>query len=224
VAVRLIKFKKRLLWGSAILFVTVLGTVGTALYMVTRPLDLEFAQDPNAVEAHEANRKLKLLNEAQTTQKRGFVRLSEVEINSFLDGRYNSNNENQTNSRVKLIKSGVLLGQDRVTFVTWHRAPVFGFDLPIVWQRVVAPSKDTNGWNFTLESMRVGHVEIPAQHWTRINAILGVGDTLFEERKSWFKSLPLVTLGQNELSKSPEFRLYTYVPTEKAKSDTPSER
>src|SRR5687767_13800792 len=187
--VRLQKFKKRVLWGGGTALALILGAAGLAVYTVTRPLDLEFAQDPNAVEAHEANRKLKLLNEAQTTQKRGFVRLSEVEINSFLDGRYNSNNENQTNSRVKLVKSGVLLGQDRVTFVTWHRAPIFGFDLPIVWQRVVAPSKDTNGWNFTLESMRVGQVEIPAQHWARINAILGVGDTLFEERKSWLKSL-----------------------------------
>ena len=220
-AVRLIKLKKRLFWGSAIFFVTVLATVGTALYLITRPLENDFAQDPNAVEAHEANRKLKLLSDAQTTQKRGFVRLSEVEINSFLEGRYNSGTASQTNNPVKLVKTGVLLGPDQVTFVTWHKAPIFGFNLPIVWQRVILPVQTTNGWTFALESMRVGQLEIPAQYWPKVDAILGSGDALFEERKAWLQSLPLVSLSHNEVSKSPEFRLYTYVPTENAKD--PSE-
>ncbi len=223
-AVRLLKWKKRLLVGSLVLLIAVAGAAGTALYMITRPLEVEFAQQPNAVEEHEANRKLKLLNDAQTSQKRGFVRFSEVEINSFLEGRYNSAGESCTNSPIKLVRSGVLLGADNVTFVTWHQAPLFGLNLPIVWQRVVSPVKDTNGWSFTLESMRVGSLEIPSGYWKRIHSILGLGDTLFDERITWLKSLPLVTIGQNELSKSPEFRLYTYVPTEKAKSDNPSER
>ena len=72
--------------------------------------------------------------------------------------------------------------------------------------------------------MRVGQLEIPQPYWSRVESILGLGDMLFEERKSWLKTLPLVTIGQNELSKSPEFRLYTYVPTEKATSEDPSER
>jgi hypothetical protein len=221
---KLQNLKKKLLWGTGTIVAVVLGTVGTALYMVTRPLEADFAQEPNAVEAHEDNRKLKLLNDAQTTQKRGFVRLSEVEINSFLEGRYNAGREAQTNSPVKLVKSGVLLAPDRVTFVTWHQAPVFGMNLPIVWQRVVSPTQTTNGWTFSMDSMRVGQLEIPAQYWSRVAAILGSGDALFEDRKAWLKSLPLVTLAHNEVSKSPEFRLYTYVPTEKAKSENPSER
>lgn len=222
--VRLQKFKKRLLWGGGTTLAVILGTAGITIYTLTRPLEVDFSQEPNAVEAHEANRKLRLLNDAQTTQKRGFVRFSEVEINSFLEGRYNATREAQTNSPVKLIKSGVILGSDRVNFVTWHQAPVFGLNLPIVWQRIVSPNKTTNGWSFTLASMRVGNLEIPEQHWNRVNAILGVGDTLFEDRKEWLKSLPLVTLAHNEVSKSPEFRLYTYVPTENAKSENPSER
>jgi hypothetical protein len=210
------------LWGSAILLVVTVGTIGSALYLITRPLNVDFAQEPNAVEAHEANRKLKLLNDAQTAQKRGFVRLSEVEINSFLEGRYNSGKAAQTNGPIKLVKSGVLLGGDRVTFVTWHEAPIFGLNLPIVWQRVISPVKSTNGWSFTLQSMRIGDLDIPAAYWSKLNAIFGHVDALFEERKEWLKSLPLVTLAHNEVSKSPEFRLYTYVPTENATN--PSER
>jgi hypothetical protein len=211
--------------GSAVFFVAAIAAAGSALYMLTRPLEVAFTQEPNAVEAHEANRKLKLLNEAQSTQKRGFVRFSEVEINSFLEGRYNAGNHSATNSRLKLVKSGVLLGPDHVTFVTWHHAPIFGLELPLVWQRVVTPSKGTNGWTFALESMRVGDLEIPPQYWSHVEAILGHTDSLFEERKSWLQSLPLVSIARNEQSKSPEFRLYTYVPTENLKqNETPSEQ
>ena len=70
--------------------------------------------------------------------------------------------------------------------------------------------------------MRVGQLDIPAQYWSKVEELLGRGDALFEERKEWLKSLPLVTLAHNEVSKSPEFRLYTYVPTENAKN--PSEQ
>jgi hypothetical protein len=222
--VRLQKFKKRLLWGGGTFLVIALGGVGAAIYTITRPFDAEFAQQPNAVEAHEANRKLKLLNDAQSAEKRGFVRFSEVEINSFLEGRYNATKEAQTNGPVKLVKSGVLLGSDKITFVTWHEAVIFGMNLPIVWQRAVSPAQTTNGWSFTVASMRVGNLDVPEQYWGHVEKFLGTGDALFEDRKAWLKSLPLVTLGHNELSKSPEFRLYTYVPTEKAKTANPSER
>ena len=199
------------------LAVAVVGTVGSLLYLLTRPLDVEFAQDPNAVEAFEANRKLKLLNEAQTERRQGFIRLSEVEINSFLEGRYNAAATKPTNSTVRLVKSGVLLDQGSLTFVTWHRAPVLGFELPFVWQRVVTPTGDTNGWGFRLRAMRVGQLDIPLEYWTRVEQILGGSDALFEERKYWLRKLPFVSLAQNEQSKSPEFRLYTYVPNEKGK-------
>lgn len=205
------------MWGSLVLVVAVVGTVGSLLYLLTRPLDIDFAQDPNAVEAFEANRKLKLFNEAQTERRQGFIRLSEVEINSFLDGRYNTGKNKQTNSPVKLVKSGVFLDKKSLTFVTWHRAPVLGFELPFVWQRIMTPSNDTNGWDFELRTMRVGHLDIPPEYWDRVQKILGGTDTLFDERKMWLRDLPFVSLAQNEQSKAPEFRLYTYVPNEKGK-------
>jgi hypothetical protein len=194
-----------------ITMVLALGAVGAAGYFLTRPLSADFAERPNSVEAQEANRKLKLLNSAQTSGKQGFVRFSEVEINSFLDGKYKGS---ATNTPLQLVKAGVFLGESKITFVTWHNASVFGYNLPLVWQRVVKPIKTTNSWTFEVASMRVGQVEIPEGHWGRVEKFLGATDSLFEERKGWLKSLPLVTVAKNEQSETPEVRLYTYLPKE----------
>jgi hypothetical protein len=194
--------------------VLAVGAVGAAGYFLTRPLAVAFAAPPNAVEAQEADRKLRLLTEAQSERKQGFVRFSEVEINSFLDGKYRS--ANATNAPVRLVKAGVLLDEGQITVVTWHQAPVFGYNLPFVWQRVVTPVRQTNGWSFAVRSMRVGDVEIPEGHWPRVEQFLGATDALFQERREWLKTLPMVTLARNEESDSPEVRLYTYLPKEKS--------
>ena len=205
---------KKLFLTFALLTLLVCGGVGAAGYYLTRPLSVEFAQAPNVVEAEEANRKLKLLSQAQSSRKQGFVRFNEVEINSFLDGKYHGA---ATNAPVRLLKAGLMLGEGNLTFVTWHQANVYGLDLPFVWQRVIAPQRTTNGWSFTVQSMKVGDVEIPEGHWPTVEKVLGATDSLFAERKEWLKSLPLVTLASNEESKTPEVRLYTYLPEEKSK-------
>jgi hypothetical protein len=197
------------LFGAALALVVV--AVGAAAYFLTQPLPVDFAQPPSAVEAQEANRKLKLLNEAQSSRKQGFVRFSEVEINSFLD-KYNS--ANSTNSPVRLVKAGVFLGDKEVNFVTWHTVDVFGYKIPFVWQRMITPIKQKEGWNFAVRAMKVGAVEVPEGHWSRVEQFLGATDSLFSERKEWLKSVPMVMLAQNEMSETPEVRLYTYLPKE----------
>jgi hypothetical protein len=195
----------------AMVLLLVVVAVGAAGYYLTRPLPANFATHPNAAEAHEANRKLKLLNEAQSSRKQGFVRFSEVEINSFLD-KYNSSNS--TNGPVQLVKAGVFLGDREVNFVTWHSLEAFGYKVPFVWQRVLTPIKQKEGWSFAVRSMKVGAVEIPAGNWAKVEEVLGTTDALFAERKEWLKTVPMVQLAQNELSETPEVRLYTYLPKE----------
>ena len=202
---------KKIVVGLGLTTVLAVAAVGAAGYYLTRPLALDFDQQPNSYEADEANRKLKLLNQAQSTGKQGFVRFSEVEINSFLDGKYKGA---ATNTQLQLVKAGVVLGEGKITFVTWHNASAFGYNLPFVWQRVVKPIKTTNSWSFEVASMRVGAVEIPEGHWEKVEQILGATDSLFDERKDWLKSLPMVTLAKNEQSETPEVRLYTYLPKE----------
>jgi hypothetical protein len=209
------KFKlfsiKKLLFAFALCVALVVAAVGAAGYYLTRPLPTGFAMPPNVVEAQEANRKLKLLNEAQSARRQGFVRFSEVEINSFLD-KYNSGNS--TNAPVKLVKAGVFLGDKEVNFVTWHNVDVFGYKVPFVWQRVLTPIKQKEGWSFALRTMKVGAVEIPEGNWPKVEQVLGMTDALFTERKEWLKTLPMVQLALNEQSESPEVRLYTYLPKE----------
>ena len=215
-------FKKKIFFGFGFVVVLALGAAGALGFYLTKPIDVEFVQDPNAVEAQEANRKLKLLTEAQSARKQGFVRFSEVEINSFLDGKYRSGSSAE--DPLQLVKAGVLLAKDHFTFVTWHRTPVFGFEVPFVWQRVVRPTKGTNGWSFTVQSMKVGAVTIPEGHWPRIERIFGATDNLFEERMTWLKSLPMVSLAYNDDSKLPEVRLYTYLPEENSKVNETASR
>ena len=202
---------KKIFFAFAAGVALVVAAAGAAGYYLTRPLQTDFALRPTVVEAQEANRKLKLLNEAQSSRKQGFVRFSEVEINSFLD-KYNSSNS--TNSPVKLVKAGVFLGEKDVNFVTWHNVDVFGFKIPFVWQRVITPLKQKEGWSFAVRTMKVGAVEIPEGHWPRVEQLLGMSDALFAERKEWLKTVPMVSLAQNELSETPEVRLYTYLPKE----------
>jgi hypothetical protein len=210
-----LSWKKKILLAFGLLIVLVIGVAGYGVFTLTRPLPFDFSQNPNAVEAHEADRKLKLLNEAQADRRQGFIRLSEVEINSLLESRYNSGKNSRTNDPVKLVKSGVLLEASHITFITWHNAPVLGVNLPLVWQRVLTPSKQTNGWNFALHSMRVGNLEIPPQYWKQVEQVLGGNDSVFADRKDWLRKLPLVSVAHNEENKAAEIRLYTYLPKEK---------
>lgn len=207
-------YTKKIFVALGVTTLLAVGAVGALGYFLTRPLPVAFAERPNAVEAQEADRKLKMLTEAQSERKQGFVRFTEVEINSFLDGKYQSGNA--SNAPIRLTKAGVLLNEDQITVITWHEAPVYGFNLPFVWQRVIAPVKKKEGWSFDVRSMSVGQVRIPNTQWHRVEQYLGATDTIFQERRDWLKTLPMVTLAKNEESESPEVRLYTYVPREKS--------
>ena len=187
---------------------------GTFLYLITRDLPTHW-QEPNKVELIEADRKLKLLNEALAEKKRGFVRLSEVEINSFLQNRYNSGKGSASGGGPNLDRTVVLLNATNLTLVTWVTKPVLGYGLPLVWQRSVAPIQETNGWRMTMTGMRVGELNIPPQFWSKVEAELSGVDSVFEERKAWLAQIPTLAIMRNEVSQSPELRLYTYVPEAK---------
>lgn len=206
----------KVFWGFVLILGMIGVSVGALLYMLTRQVEIEFAQDPNPLEAHEASRKLNLLNEAREANRRGFVRLSEVEINSFLETRYKAEKNSRTNMPVQVVKTGVLLHQTNLTFVTWLKVPLFGRGLPFVWQRTVTPVRQEEKWVFQTDGMRLGRVEIPKALWARCTARLGLSDSMFEERRVWLGNLPKIALMKNEMSTAMEMRLYSYDPAEKA--------
>lgn len=211
-----LRSKKKLVWSGAAIFALLLVGAGVFAYLLTRDLDAEFAQDPNSVEAHEAKRKLKLFSDAQAGKRKGFVRLSEVEINSFLDPRYNkaatTSTNTATNAPAKVVKRSVLLGSSSLTFVSWHTTDLFGMQIPLVVQRTVTPFKDsTNGWSFASKQVRIGRLDLPERLWPEVEKIFGKEES-FIERESWLAKLPAIALAKNELNQAPELRLYTYVP------------
>ncbi|HTG45057.1 MAG TPA: hypothetical protein VK633_11055 [Verrucomicrobiae bacterium] len=209
--------KNKILLAGAVIALAAVAAVGALTYALSGDPEIEFGQNPNSVEAHEANRKLKLFNEAHAAKRQGFVRFSEIEINSFLDSRYRSSTNNvRTNSPVRVVKAGVLLNSTNLNFITWLKAPVFGITLPFVWQRTVSPHKETNGWTFAVQDMRLGTVRIPENLWERVEHFLGGSDGTFQERMTWLSNLPTVSLARNELNHAPEIRLYTYVPPNKS--------
>jgi len=203
---------KKFLICSTLLVGAAAAGVGSLGYMATRPVDFDWSDDPNKVELHEADRKLQLLKEAQESNTKGFIRLSEVEINSFLDNRHKMVSGNNADSSVELIRTAIMLSKSDVNLVSYIRKPVFGYPLHFVWQRSVTPKKDTNGWTFVLNSMKVGTLEIPPKYWPKVDEFMGPIDSVFEERAEWLSKIPTIALTRNELTKRPEVRLYTFIP------------
>ena len=188
------------------------GAGGYLFAQLTADPGVELRQNPNPVEAREAIRKVGLFEEARAHNRRGFIRLSEVEINSYL-GETVFTNRLQTNG-LTLVRGNVLLNDEGFTFVSRIETPFFGFQLPIVWQRRVKLVKDDTGCQVALTRMQVGRMEIPRNWWPRVEEMFGGFDPRFADRFSWIQKVPTLEIAKNELSKAPELRLYTFVPQE----------
>ena len=191
------------------------GAVGYFFVQLTASPTIELRQAPNAVEGREATRKLQLFEEAGKAKRRGYIRLSEVEMNSYLDETVLTNNI-ETNGIV-LLNARVLLDKKGCTWVSWLDMPFFGFELPLVWQRHLDLVKNEEGYGLKLVGMQVGQMQIPPEQWGTVHEYLGHFDGIFQERFGWMLEVPTVLIEKNELSKAPELRLYTYVPEETKK-------
>ena len=190
--------------------VVVGGAAGYFFVQLTARPVIELRQDPNSVEAREAVRKVKLFEDAQKGKKKGYIRLSEVEINSYLEETVFTKNI-ETNG-VVLLDGKLLLESDGMVWVSWVQMPFFGFELPLVWQRQIDLVQKEDGWGLELRGMQLGQMRIPPDQWERVEELLGQVDALFQEQFGWALKAPTVEIAKNDLSKAPELRLYTFVP------------
>jgi len=126
--------KSKILLFFVTIFLTVAGAASILVYMLTSDIDVNIAHNPNSIETQEANRKLKVFNEALAGKKPGFIRLNQAEINGFLQSRYAKQDKNKANPPVQLLKAGLLLRQTDLTFITWHKVTILGMDFPVVVQ------------------------------------------------------------------------------------------
>lgn len=195
-----------------------LGVIGGALFItiaviafkLTRQIEPQWVQDPNPVEAYEADRKIRLLSEAEARAK-GFVRLSEVEINSYLQQKL-APGTNTAPSSLVLRQAGVQLASSNVTFVCWANQKLLGLEIPLVYQRSYDVGNGQLLSEIQLQSIKIGDLEIPKFLWNKVESVFTAMDTRFEERRNWVAKLPAVRLTRNELTDHPEVRLYNFTP------------
>lgn len=179
-------------------------------FKLTRGIDPQWAQDPNPVEGFYANSKIRRLSN-ETSRAGGYVRLSEVEINSYLQDKVRSFT-NSGPSSVVLDQAAILLGEKDLTFVCWTRANFLGLELPLVYQRFYKPGETNSLAALQLESIRIGELDIPKVLWAEAESFFATMDTRFQDGKRWIAGLPAIQLTRNELTKNPEVRLYNFQP------------
>lgn len=204
---------KKILLALAVAIGAILLAGGYYFFQITREVDTGWADTPNSVDALEARRKLRLFQEAQKVSRRGFVRLSEVELNSYLEQNFSATAAAaQTNAPGSngLLKSFVSLNVPDVIFYCWVRKKIIGIPVDFVWQRTVRLERAADRWDFPVQAVKVGHLEIQPRDWELANRLLGGADQAFSKQFDWLAHLPGLEIAENELSRRPELRLYTY--------------
>jgi hypothetical protein len=172
-------------------------------------------ESPNIFDAQEADRKLKLFEGAQRDAKKGFIRLTEIELNSYLREHYlggfkkgaapgpESGQRGLLDCRLDLTRNGMV-------WHCWLHKPLWKHTARLYWERTFGLARAGDQWTFALRSMRVGDVDVPRRFWPQVQGFLGGVDEVFVKQSNWVAQLPAVELRPNEFSQSPELRLYTY--------------
>ncbi|MGV3772490.1 MAG: hypothetical protein ACO1QB_06275 [Verrucomicrobiales bacterium] len=185
---------------------------------ITREPELQRLQIPNAVEAYEANRKLRILETSAKQSRKGFVRLSELEINSLLEPtiaakqKARSSGSTASISNSLPVKNAIQLTTTNFTFFSWHKQSTPVGAATLAFQRTLELRPGQPGTKLQLTGMKVGRLAIPESLWTWMEAKLDPNRELVTSRLPWLNSAVSAQITQNELSKFPEFRLYSYMP------------
>ncbi|MBI2925415.1 MAG: hypothetical protein HYY24_06890 [Verrucomicrobia bacterium] len=194
--------------GVAVLF------LGYWYVQLTAAVELTGVQAPNAMDAQEAGRKLKLFEQAQQNNRNGFIRLTEVELNSHLQSRYLGGFEKDATppdaEQTGLLGGRADLASETFTWYCFLEKRWRKLSLNVCWARTFSVARASDHWALTLRSMRIGDVEIPPRYWPRVETMLGGVDQVFTEESAWLAQLPAVEVRPNEFSRNPELRLYTY--------------
>jgi hypothetical protein len=197
-----------ILLGVAVVF-------GGYFYLrLTADVELAGVQPPNGFDAQEAARKLKLFEQAKEGARKGFIRLTEVELNSYLRERY-LGGFGKTPSASAAATNGLLdcrldLATNRLTLFCWLEKERWKQRVGLCWTRTFGVARTNDRWTLNLQAMRIGDLDVPPRWWPRVQAALGQVDEVFTAESAWAAQLPAVELRANEFSQSPELRLYTY--------------
>lgn len=202
---------KRVFLALALFMAVVLVAALVGAYMISRDVSFDW-ENPNVVEANRFRSKLKRYDTAVTNASKGFVRFSQVEINSYIS-RTLTNNADANGNGMHLRRLAVGLGETNLTLFSWGEYRMLNMPLKFVVQREFRIEQDgTNQWEMPLASFKVGEIEVPENWWPRVSALIDPLDQPVRERYAWTTNIQALLVRKNEVSSKPELRLYTYKP------------
>lgn len=199
----------RFLMVLAILAGGVLLFAGYFYTQFTADVDIGAFERPTRYDAKEVRRKMKLLEDSRTNTVRGFIRLAEVELNSYLHERYGGTNATAART-AGLQRCRIDLTETNLTLICWIQKPWMGRSWNLVWQRSASLKPTASGWDLEPQDMYVGRVRIPHAHWPKVEEALGTVDAAFVEDLRWLKAAPSIGLVPAEVTKRPELRIYNH--------------
>lgn len=210
--------------GVLALLALVLIAFGAVFYhQLTAPVHPRQVERPSLWDLDEAKRKIKLFEEAKALNRRGFVRLSETELNAFLGEREEGEDIEEKEDGADSLAAGesdpeapefvrirVALGNEHPTFYTWIRRNWLGKQVEIVWQRTAALHMKNGEWTMETQSMRIGQVDIPRRFWNMVEGAFASVDEQLAHDFGWVKQVPALDIALNKNSQNRELRFYTY--------------
>ncbi len=212
--------KRKLILGLFFLGVVLAAALVAGAYLYTQlTVYAEPASvgAPSSVDALEAGRKLLQFEDSFKSNRRGFVRLNESEINSLLNQRYFRENKKASAAAPAtaslLSNARVRLKDDNITWFSWVRRNYMGRTLDLIWQRTVQLKRTGDHWTFEVISMRVGRQTIPKAYWETVQNWMGGVDERLIDPYQWLTHLPTIEIKPGEISQAPELLLYNYVAT-----------
>jgi hypothetical protein len=188
--------------------------IGTFYFyrQLTAPVDFRAFQRSNLWDLDEAVRKKKLFDEAKAVSQRGFVRVSEPEINAYLQEQESElwSETGLEGGGLELVRTRLALGEETATWYCWIRRQWLGKPVEFVWQRTAAVYWTNGAWKLELQAMRIGKFEVPSRFWERVQEELQPVDEKFEPFFHWVQQVPAFHISQNQTKQHKELRFYTY--------------
>jgi hypothetical protein len=202
---------KRKWLGLLLILIGIIGGLAAyVFFQVTAEVETRSIDPGDGLDAAEATRKIKALDDASKRSAKGFIRLSEPEINAHLAKIYKGN----TNSHNGLlhVRSAVNLGPDHFTLFTWVKKSLPFMPIETAWQRKFELSGTGPAKQFKLVSMKIGNLTVPENEWARVEKFLGPVDAVYSNEVTRLLLLPAIELRSVAGGRGFEARFYNYDP------------
>jgi len=203
---------KRIVFIVGLLFGVLFVCALVGAYMLSRDPGFAF-ETPNKFEAARFMTKFNSYEKALTDGRKGFMRFSQGEINSYIRQSM-TNLPTATNTPgMHFRKMGIGLTATNLMVYTWGEYRVFNMPLKFVAQRAYRIDQEgTNQWQMHMESFKVGELEVPKSCWDSLGGFVQPLDQPMMEQFAWRTNIQALLVRKNEISERPELRLYTYKP------------